>query len=114
MTKFGVSGLSLAPEAPKFLHQLPSALLWVKVWDKEANGNFKDLMGSTLLGPTFCRTCLLATHQISSSSPQHLRFGPVSIEQGWFLSPLTLDSSSCVPRVSPSTGGLPLEFHKVC
>jgi len=31
MTKFVVSGLGLAPEPPRFLHQLPSALLSAKV-----------------------------------------------------------------------------------
>ena len=115
MTKFGVSGLGLAPEPPKFPHQLPSALLWAKVWDTEGKwqcqGPWEISSSRTYILQNLCPP---VSYQISSRSSQYLSFGPIRIGQELILSALTLDSSSCVPRMAPSTSGLPLEFHKIC
>lgn len=114
MTKFEVSGLGLAPEHRKFLHQLPSAFSGLKCGTQKANGCQGPWEISFSWTYILQNVCPLVTHQSSSRSSQYLSFGPVRIGWELILSVLTLDSSSCIPGMAPSASGFPLEFHKIC
>lgn len=115
MMKFGLSGLGLPPEPPRFPHQLPLPCSGLKCGTQKANDSVKGtgVISSSWACILQC-VCPLVTQQVSSRSLQYPSFGPVRIGQGLILSTLTLDSSSCVLRMAPSTSGLPLEFHKIC
>lgn len=115
MTNFGLSGLRLAPEPPRFPHQPSLPCYGLKCGTQRANDSVKGTGGiSSSWACILQSVCLLVIHQVSSRSSHYLSFGPVRIGQQLILSTLTLDSSSCVPRMAPSTSDLPLEFHKIC